>query len=301
MNVQHATQAGRARFWFAAFTLPGLAVYTVFWVIPALLNFAVSLFKWSGLSWNTIRFVGLANFARVFHDRIFYTALWNNLVYVTFTMVATVILSFLVALLVERGLPWKAFFRTTIYLPVILPLIVTALLWRWIYNPAFGLVNPLLEGLGLGFLSRNWLGDPKTAMAAVMGVGVWKATPFFMVVFIAALQKIPAELEEAATIDGASPLQTLLRIIIPLLKPVINIVIALNIVRGFRVFALVYAMTNAGPGRATEVLPTYIVRVAFEDFIMGYAAALSVLLFFLVFGLSLVFLRPFRSQEEVQY
>lgn len=291
----------RAKFWLFAFCFPAFIIYTICWIIPVFMNFGLSLVKWNGFDWGQLKYVGLANFERILHDKVFYIALKNNFVFVIATTIVIVVFSFLLALLIERGLPFKSFFRITFYLPVILPFIVVGLLWRWVYNPAFGILNPLLENLGLNFLVNDWISSSDTALMSVMIVGVWKASPFFMVIFLAALQKIPDELEEAARIDGANSFQILTKIVFPLLKPIFNIVIALNIVQGFRVFALIYAMTRGGPGRSTEVLPTYIIRVAFEEYNMGYSAALSVLLFILVFSISILFLRPFGRNDEIQY
>ena len=289
----------RAKFWLFAFCFPAFIIYTICWIIPVFMNFGLSLVKWNGFDWGQLKYVGLANFEKILHDKVFYIALKNNFVFVFATTIVIVVFSFLLALLIERGLPFKSFFRITFYLPVILPFIVVGLLWRWVYNPAFGILNPLLENLGLNFLVNDWISSSNTALMSVMIVGVWKASPFFMVIFLAALQKIPDELEEAARIDGATSFQILTKIVFPLLKPIFNIVIALNIVQGFRVFALIYAMTRGGPGRSTEVLPTYIIRVAFEEYNMGYSAALSVFLFILVFSISILFVTIQHNPKKV--
>lgn len=260
------------------FTLPALFVYSVFWIVPLIVNIPISFSKWNGLAALTRQdFIGLGNYSRLFQDKVFMLALQNNLVYTVLSAVFTLTLSLAVAFLLDRYVRFKGFFRTVWFFPNILPFIVVSYLWLWIYNPAFGLLNGLLDLLGLDHWVRMWLSDPKIALYSLIATSVWSHFPFYMLIFLAGLQDIPKELEEAAKIDGSNGWRVIWHIVLPHLRPILAIVVTLLIFDGFRVFELIYVMTNGGPGyHSTEVLATLMFKRGLLDLDFGYGSAISI-------------------------
>lgn len=272
------------------FCIPACFVYVLFWVLPGLANIPISFTDWSATKpLSSAQYVKLSNYKKLFGDELFWNALGNNIVYGVFTVIIITILALFLALMVERGIHhFKGVFRTIFFIPIILPWIVVALIWRWLYDPSFGVINALLTMIGLEQLVHNWLGDPKIALYSIVAVAVWKSVGFHMIIFIAGLQGIPKELEEAAHIDGAGSFGTLLWIIIPQLRAIIGIVSTLILIDAFRVFEVIFIMTEGGPGYySTDVLSTYIYRTAFQFLQQSYASTLAIALFFFVATLSL--------------
>lgn len=285
--------------YFGLFILPAFVVYSVFWIIPLFANIPLSLTNWSGLGAITAENVsGLHNFSLMLHDQIFWTAIQHNVVFTIATLILKLVLALAIAILLDRYTKFKSFFRTVFFFPAIMPFIVVAFLWLWIYDPVFGLLNSFLKLVHLSILSHIWLGDPTTALPAIIAVEVWKSVPFFMLIFLAGLQGIPKEFEEAAQIDGANFWGVIRHITIPQLKPVTTVVGALILFDGFRLFDSVYVMTGGGPGyHSTEVLSTYIYKLAFSDFRLGYGSAVSIVLMIIVMILSIIYLK-FLSPER---
>ena len=266
-----------------------LLVFLVFWVLPGLGNIVISLTNWSATaSISTARFFGLKNYVRLWGDPGFWNGLKNNALYGLATVVVITALAFLLAVLVERGIRFGRWaFRSAFFFPVILPWVVVGLLWRWLYDPSFGMVNVFLKGIGLGALAMNWLGDTRIALVSVIAVAVWKSVGFHMIIFIAGLQGVPRELEQAASIDGANQVKTYYYVVLPILRPIVGIVTTLILIDAFRLFDVVFVMTNGGPGHySTDVLSTYIYRTAFNYLQQSYGSTLAVALFVLVAVLS---------------
>jgi raffinose/stachyose/melibiose transport system permease protein len=284
------TQRRRSSLTYLAFCLPGLGVYFVFWILPGVSNVLISLTDWSATTAiSTSHFVGLANWVQLVSDPLFWNALGNNAVYGVVTVAAITTIALLNAVLIERGLTvGRSVYRTVLFVPLILPWVVVSLLWKWLYDPAFGMVNVFLKSIGLGSLALNWLGDPAIALYAIIAVVVWKAIGFHMIIFVAGLQGVPRELEEAAQIDGAGALATFMRVTLPILRPIVGIVTTVILIDAFRVFDVVFIMTEGGPGRySTDVLSTYIYRAAFQFLQQSYGSTLSMALFVVVALLSL--------------
>jgi ABC-type sugar transport system permease subunit len=260
--------------------LPALLLYFVFKLAPMLGGIYLALLKWDGIA--APEFVGLRNFARIFSDEIIGMALWHNVLYAAGTVTAKIVLSLFLALLLNQALRGRTFYRTALFLPVVMSFVVVGILWSWLYNTQFGLINNLLTTVGLGVLAHDWLGDPNSALWALMVVDTWKWYGFHMVIFLAGLQTIPLELYEAAHIDGASRRQQFLHITLPLLQPVMLVNVTLALMGAFNVFDIPYIMTEGGPANSTIVMALHIYIQGFKFYQFGYAAALSYVLLVLV-------------------
>ena len=269
--------------------IPALAIFSLFELLPLGVGLALSLLAWDGSA--PARFVGLANYLQAMGDTAYWGALGHNLVYAIGTVCGKLVLGLGLAIVLNQAMPGRAIFRTALFLPVVLSFVVVGLLWSWIYNYDSGLLNTVLRHIGLGVWARDWLGDPRVALAAVIAVDVWKWFGFHMVIFLAGLQSIPDDLYEAAVLDGATRWQSHRWITIPLLVPVTAINLVLAASGAFNVFDVVYVMTQGGPVNATNVAMIEIYREAFQFYRFGYAATLSVMQLIIVSVISLVILR----------
>lgn len=274
------------------YMLPALTLLTAFVFLPIVLNFIYALFRWSSFStqWD---FVGLANFARLLSDETVWVAFKNNLWYAVISLVFQVGGSMLIAALLEEK--WmrrsQPFFRTVYFLPSMISLTVVGILWQTIYSPVFGIVNPLLEKLGLGMLATDWLGNTRTAVFSVIAVSQWQYFGYTMVLFLVAMQSVPAELYESAIIDGANSFQRFIHITIPNIREIILVNCMITIIGAFQVFDEIYIMTGGGPGRSSEVLGTYLFRTGFRNDEMGYASAIATMVFLVTFVFSVIQMR----------
>lgn len=266
--------------------LPALILYTTFVIYPMFKGAYVSLFRWDGLS--DMEWVGLKNYQFVFKDEIFWLAMKNTLLFAFVVSVGKNVLALFLALFLNMKIRFRTLFRTSVFLPVTLAFVVAGILWSWIYNPVFGLLNNTLTFLHLDFLIRGWLSDPKIALWSIMVVDIWKWTGFHMVLFLAGLQAIPRELYEAADIDGANRWQSLIHITLPLLSHVITVSVLLSVTGAFvSNYDLVYVMTGGGPFHSTEVALTWIVSTTTRYAAVGKGNAMSMIMFLivLVFGI----------------
>lgn len=275
-----------------AFLLPDLLGLLVFVVGPIGYAFYISLHSWNAL--GTPRWAGLANYAQLLADPQF----WSSLrVTATYTLAYVPILyavSLGLALLVSQRLPLIGLFRTIFFIPVVLSLVVSALMWKYIFDERVGLLNYLL---GLVHLPpQPWLGSVELALPSIVAVSVWINMGYFMTIFVAGLQDIPREFYEAARIDGASGWQALWRITLPLLVPTSLFVVVVSLIGSFQVFDQIWIMTKGGPAYATQVSVAYIYQQAFQYLNLGYASALAFALFLVILAVSLVQFRLFRSR-----
>ena len=275
----------------ALFVVPGLLIYTVFMLFPFFATIYLSFTNWNGVSPER-DFVGLANYARMFGDGTAIKAFLNNVVWVVLGTIAPVVLGLLEALLVwtgsQRG---SLFFRTLFFLPFVLPLVVVGIVWQWIYHPLFGVLNSVLDAVGLDSVSRGWLADPHTALYAVLIAAIWGATGFCFLILHAALQNVDISTVEASMIDGANWFQRARNVIIPQIAPQLTMVTAVTLIGGFAVFDIVFVMTGGGPGNASEVLATYTYKTAFQQNQAGYGSALAMLITILSLVSAVVFVR----------
>ncbi len=261
--------------------LPGLLLYLIFVVYPLLQGVWISFHRWDGFS--PMVWIGLNNYGFALKDNVFLLAVRNTLIFAVGVTIVKNVLALPLAVLLDQHLPGQTFFRTAIFLPVTMAFVAIGVLWSWIYNPTFGLLNNVLENLGLGFLIQGWLTNPNIALGSIMVVDIWKWTGFHVVLFLAGLQSIPRELYEAALIDGANRRQAFFKITLPLLNQVIAVSVLLSLLGAFVAnYDVVYVMTGGGPNHATEVALTWIVHTALQFSDLGKASAMSVILFFIV-------------------
>lgn len=271
--------------WFCCFTIPALVIYSIFWIIPILISGAISFTDWSGMTkLSEAHFVGLKNYQNLFSDSILKIAIKNNLIYGLIMIIIVPVIAFVLAYVIETFIKRKAFWRTVTYLPAILPMIVTMLLWKWMFNPQYGLLNKFLELIGLEQYTTGWLTNTGTALFAVTFVALWKTIPTYFVLFMAGLQSVPAELTEAAILDGAGRLDVIKNVTLPCISKITSIVYVLVFIDVFRVFDLVYTMTNGGPGYySTEMILTYGYKTTFANSNAGYGMSImSVLIIFVM-------------------
>ncbi|TPW77537.1 carbohydrate ABC transporter permease [Schumannella soli] len=239
------------------------------------------------------QFTGLDNYAQIAADKELAPVLFNSAVWTFGSVALQFVLAFIAALLVREALQGKAWtwLRATYVLPWATPIIVGAMSWRWLYQPQFGLLNDVLDNVGLGSLKHAWLSDPSTALGAVMVTNVWRGFPFIMVMLLSGMAAISDEVYEAAEMDGARLPQRILWITLPLLKPVILLSTLMSLIWTFNNFGLIYVMTQGGPNGASDILTTFVYKNAFQRFDFGYASALSVFLFAIVAAGSLLYVR----------
>jgi ABC-type sugar transport system permease subunit len=257
------------------FMLPALAFYIVFLLYPMGYSLFLSFSDWDGLQ-PIIRMVGIANYSRIFlHDPVSRLALRNNAIWIVFTLLVPNAIGLLLAVALNQKLRGTTLLRTIFYSPAVLPLVAAGLIWAWMYNPNFGLINNVLRAVGLEQWAMGWLGDPRVAQPAILFTYVWQHTGFPMVLYLAGLQGIPQEQYEAARIDGASAAQSFYFITLPLLRETHIIVITLGIIYSLKIFDLVYSMTWGGPGYQTQVLATWMYFNTFHYHKAGLGSAIA--------------------------
>jgi raffinose/stachyose/melibiose transport system permease protein len=261
------------------FVLGALILYLVFSIIPGITGIFYSFTDWSGYT-NKINFIGLDNFKTIFSASENYLLfIKNTFIFTIITIILKTVIGLALALILTEGVKRFAYFyRMMIYLPVVLPALAVALIFRSILNPATGLLNTILRGIGLGMLAQKWLVNPHIALYSVIGVDTWQGVGYIMVILIAGLTSIPREYYEAAEVDGAGFWARLFWITLPMMMPAIIIVTVLNLLYALRVFDIVYALTNGGPGYATDVIYTAVFK-AFSQGQWGLGTAFSSLLF----------------------
>jgi ABC-type sugar transport system permease subunit len=285
------------------FVLPIAVFFVVFVGYPFLRAFYLSLTEWSGFT--TPHFVGLRNFHSLLDDPVFWRALRTTLVYTAVTTVLQTTLPLLLAVFLNAGWRGSVVFRTLLFIPVVVSFVVTALLWRLIYDPNSGTLNQLLHNVGLGGLAHPWLADSSTVVPAIIVVSLWQSVGFFMLIYLAGLQGIDLTLYEAARIDGANGRQQFLKITVPMVRTVTGVVVLLNLINGLNTFDVIYVMTGGGPNRASEVLGTYLYKLAFGTEsgatpAFGYATAISMVVFALCIIVTVVQLRISRRGHVVR-
>ncbi|UTA48298.1 sugar ABC transporter permease [Simiduia sp. 21SJ11W-1] len=277
-----------------AFLLPACAIIGAFVLYPMLHAIAASLTDYNMITESN--FVGLDNYAMLLEDPFFWNSLKNTLLYLVFVVPVLVVAPIFLAMLVNNALPGIKMFRAIFYLPVITSLVVTGLIWKWVYEEQ-GILNYFLLSTGITDNPVAFLTDPANALFSVMAVTVWTGLGYYMVIYLAGLQSIPRHLYEAAEVEGVSKWQQTIHITIPLLKPSIAVVAVMSSIAAMKVFEEVYVMTQGGPLDATKTLVYFIYQSAFEEFEMGYAAAAGVVLFLLTLVLSMINLFLLRKDR----
>jgi raffinose/stachyose/melibiose transport system permease protein len=268
------------------FLLPALVLYITFVLRPTIEVFILSLYKWNGIS-PTREWQGLANFTKLVADNIFWQAFRNNLVWLVVILIFNVLIGLVAAALLSMNIRGRVVFRLAYFLPVVQASIVTAMIWRWIYNPD-GLLNTSLQAMGLGSLARGWLGDFTWALPALAIAAGWASFGMSVVLLLAGMQGIDQSLYDAARVDGANYSQTFRYITIPGLRNVITIVILLAMIGAFQAFDIIWATTQGGPVRATEMLATYMFKKGIMENEYGYGSAVAVVLAVIILGFAVI-------------
>jgi multiple sugar transport system permease protein len=259
--------------WMAyAFVAPAVVLVGVLMYWPMIGTVLESLYSTSFIS-PVPKFTGLDSYRKLFADPTFWAVVRNSLVWTIGVVLLQNLIGFLTALALDRNVPGQGLMRSLILLPWVLPGVVAAILWRFMYDPQLGLVNSLVVGWGLMDHGVEWLGDVDLAMPAAILAAVWKGFPFSTVVFLAALQSVDREQVEAATIDGAGPIRRLFDVVIPAVKHVIVINLLLTTILTFNYFDMIWVLTRGGPLEATAIFPTKIYELGFGQFRFGDAAS----------------------------
>jgi raffinose/stachyose/melibiose transport system permease protein len=279
------------------FALPALLVYIVFLVYPAFSSLFFSLTDWDGLS-PDYNIVGLDNYAAMVHDDVVIQAAINNVIWTVVTIAVPVVLGLTLAIMLNGKVRGKPVLRMVFYTPGVLPLVAVASIWGWLYNPDYGAVNAALRAIGLDSLAQPWLGQNSTALAAVMVPAIWLRTGFPMLLYLAALQGIPQDQYEAATMDGATRSQQFWHITMPNLKPAHYIVVALSLIDSFKVFDLIYATTYGGPGTATQVMGTWMYFNVFQYYQAGYGTAIAVVITLVAIAVGIPYVRSQTKERD---
>lgn len=286
-------QLSRKVKWSLVITLlPALLLYTSFVIVPIFWSAYYGFFDWSGISEST--FVGLDNYKEVVTDPIFWRAFKNNLIIVAASVFGQIPIALGFALLLRRNSLFQRFVRSAIFFPMVVSTVVVGLIWGYIYHPQFGIVNTVLNAVGLESWTRAWLADPAVNMYAVSIPIIWNYIGPYLIIFIAAVQNIPSEIEEAANLDGATGHKKLFHITLPMVWTTVMICVVLAISGSLKAFDQIYIMTGGGPAQSTELLATYMYNNTFVIFRYGYGSAVStmiIVLSLLIIGLSQLVMR----------
>jgi multiple sugar transport system permease protein len=268
-----------------SFLLPNFAGFALLTLVPLGL-----LFYYAFTSWNVFggaEWTGLENFRQLLHDRSFRTALGNTVYYTVFHIPLTLAAALGLALLLNRRLRGVAFFRTVAFFPYITSIVALAQVWNMLFSPSYGPINQFLRAVGVDH-PPGWTTSADWSMPAVIVVGTWREAGYYMLLFLAGLQTIPAQLYEAAKVDGANSWQRLRAVTLPGLRPTTFFVVVMLTIGSFKVFDLILVMTAGGPGQSTLVVSQYIYQKGFGENQLGYASAISIVLFAICFAVTVV-------------
>jgi len=243
-------------------------------------------------------FIGLENYRYVIDDELFTEVLLRTLYWTFFVVVGTVALSIPIALILNEDFYGKGIARTIIMLPWAISLAMTAVIWKWLLNPDYGMLNHLLLNLGLTTENIGWLADANTAFPLQILIGILVSIPFTISILMGGLTSIPSDIYEAAYLDGSSYWQRLKTLTLPLLKPFINIAVVLNVIYVFNSFPIIWILTEGGPSNSTDILPTYLYKLAFRDGEIGLAAALSVVMLLILLSFTIVYATIAMKKED---
>jgi multiple sugar transport system permease protein len=282
------------------FILPSFIHLLIFLLIPVFFSFFLSFRDWDQPRFQNAPYIGLENYSDLMTDRRFWQSMGNSAYYTALSVPLGMVLSLLIAVVLNQKLKGVNLFRTLFFMPVISSWVAVSIVWVTLLDPRVGIVNYVLNLVGLP--SVNWLSDPRSAMPSLVLISIWKSAGFNMVIWLAGLQSIPQELYEAAAIDGASRWQSFWRITLPLLAPTTFFLAITGVIGSFQVFSPVYVITKGGPLDSTDVAVFHIYRRAFQEFDFGYASAMAWVLFAVIFFATLAQLWYMRRRrEEIQF
>lgn len=281
------------------FLMPAALVYLAIVALPVCSTVYNSFYKWNLV--DVKKYVGINNFIQLFTiDDIFKTGLKNTFLLTVLSLVLQTPIAIALALALSSNLKGGRYFKTVYFLPNILSSVAVGLLWSFVFNPDFGIINQFLKAIGLERIQGLWLADEKTVLPSIIIVICWQFVGYHMIIYLAAVEGIPESLKESATIDGATYPQRVRYIILPLIRPIIGIDSVLLVTGSLRFFDLIYVMSNGGPNHSSEVLALYMYYKSFRDMQYGYGSAIAVILLILCLAITAVMNRMFKS-EDIQY
>ena len=276
------------------FVIPSLFFIVVFLIYPLISAFIVSFHRWDGV--GTPTFIGLKNYINLLiKDDIFFLAIKNTLIYSLISTIGITIIGFLLALTIDRRVAGWKIYKVLWFLPVVMSRTVVSVLWSKLYDPKQGLINKILDILHLDFLKNDWLGNPDIAIISAGIVDVWQYTGLGMIILLVAMEAIPIEIHEAATLDGVNPLRRATHIVFPLIKDVLVTLILFLFISAAKTFDTIYVLTKGGPGNSTTVLPLHLYNNAFRYFKFGYASSIAVFMLILLITLSLLYQKASKT------
>jgi multiple sugar transport system permease protein/raffinose/stachyose/melibiose transport system permease protein len=288
----------QTRFWQIALLAPPLLVFGILVVWPLFSSFYYSFTNWNGFNPN-YRFVGLDNFARIFTDRLFFSAILNTAIWMLAAIIVPTGLGLGLALLIDSRVPGGAVFKSIFYLPICLSAVVVGQIWVWIYQPDWGLLNAALGAVTGQEQSFAWLARPDTALYAVIFAWSWQQTGLAMVIFLAGLTAIPHDLIEVCEIEGIRFRQRVWHVILPLLRPATVVVVALSVINSLKGFDILYIMTGGGPFNQSDTLAMHMYNESFKKYHMGYGSAISVVLFLIALSIIFLYFRQLKKVDEI--
>lgn len=269
------------------FVFPAFILIAIFVFYPIIGDFVTSFYDWSGIGEKI--FIGSYNYQQLLKDSVFWTALKNNLLYALITTIGTILISFFLAVAIERRVKGWRFYKVVYFLPVTMPITIVGLLWGNLLDPSIGPINILLRYIGIS--PPLWLGDPNLVLYTLSFIRIWQFAGYPMIIFLAAMENISPEIHEAATIDGINDLQRIRYITLPLVRPVFLMYSVIQLIFSFRAFDLVWATTQGGPGDASTLLEVYLYKTAFQYTHFGYASAIAFVTILIVVPFSLLYLK----------
>jgi len=276
--------------------LPFLVIFGILTIIPALLNFYLSLTSWNLIQPGSQKFVGIRNYLTMASDSRFWNSLKISFYYIIVPVSVQIILGFLWALALRPRLKGTYIIRTLLLIPMVIPPVIVGLTWKVLFTPNLGGINYYLKVINIK--GPDWLNQPFTAQIAVLTAAVWEWTPFVMLLLLAAMENLPSDVMEAATIDGVTKIQMVRYVIFPLIKPVMIIALLFRIMDALGILPLVFVMTKGGPASATEIINFYAYMSGFVYYKIGYATSLITVLFAIIFALNWYFLNAIVKHQE---
>lgn len=275
------------------FLIPSILILFLVMYYP--ITYAIGT-SFTNMSIEGANFVGLSNYIEVFKDQTIIRPLFNTVIYTIFSVFFQLVLGFFAAYYLNFKIKGRTIFRTLLLIPWLIPPVVTAMTWQWIYDSHFGVLNSLLFEFHLIKVYLSWLGDPKLALASVIFVNIWRGYPFMMIMILAGLQAIPREQYEAANIDGANNIKQVIFITIPNLKYILSVAVLLTSIWSFKDFDLVKILTSGGPAGSTEVLSTIVYHTSFKYFDFGRGSTIAVYILMILLVLSSIYLKASKRQ-----
>jgi ABC-type sugar transport system permease subunit len=290
--------AGHSHIWRILFLAPPLAIFGVIVIWPLLDSFFYAFTNWNGFDPN-FKFVGLANFAKISSDPLFLGAAVNTIIWIIAAILMPTLIGLALALLLDSRVKGANIFKSIFYLPICLSAIVVGQIWTWIYQPDWGVLNSAV-GLVTGEkFTYAWMAKPATALYAVIVAWSWQQTGLAMVIFLAGLTAIPSDLTEAADIEGATRMQHIRYVILPLLRPATVVVVALMVINSLKGFDILYIMTGGGPFNSSDTLAMHMYNESFKKYFMGYGSAISVVLFLITLTVIVIYFRQLKKVDEI--